>query len=211
MENDEEIWRPYPDYPFIEVSNLGRVRTKDRTVTRSNGRKCFVKGRVLKQHLDRNGYMRVTFSTGNKTVHLFVHRAVAICFVPNPDKLPEINHIDCNRSNNATSNLEWCTSQYNTAYREKFGIPAKDATKVLRKPVIVINPETYEIFWFESRTEVERKLGIANANISKVIKGQRETAGGYWFCNADENAVEKTREKFGDEVAKKVKKLMLEN
>ena len=204
----KEVWKTYPDHPFIEASNLGRVRTKDRIVVRSDGQKQFVKGKVLKQQLNRNGYMQVGFRLNGKLVKLYVHRISAITFIPNPDNLPEVNHKDNDRTNNVVSNLEWCTSQYNTAYREKYGVPAKESTKVLRESVIAVNPETSEVFWFESQSEAARQLGISQGNINNVVKGRYNQTGGYWFCYADENAVGKTRKKFGNKVAEKVEKLM---
>lgn len=116
-EEEKEVWKTYPDYPFVEASNLGRVRTKDRTVIRKNGIKCFVKGRTLKQQRDHQGYMYVQFKVNSKQIHLFVHRAVATSFLPNPDNLPEVNHKDNDPTNNATSNLEWCTHEKNMAYK----------------------------------------------------------------------------------------------
>lgn len=97
---DEEIWKTYPDYSFIEVSNLGNVRTKDRYVTDKNGGKRLIKGRVLKQSPSHNGYMSVSFHTNGKRVCLRVNRMVAITFLPNPHNYPEVNHKDCNRLNN---------------------------------------------------------------------------------------------------------------
>ncbi|AZA17334.1 MAG: hypothetical protein HOU59_gp56 (endogenous virus) [Lactobacillus phage ViSo-2018a] len=44
IEKEQEIWKTYPDYPFIEVSNLGRVRTVDRIATDRNGKKYHIKG-----------------------------------------------------------------------------------------------------------------------------------------------------------------------
>ena len=112
----KEVWKTYPEYHFIEVSNLGRVRTKDRVVTRSDGSKLFIKGRVLKQQRDRYGYMFVQFSVSGKRVTLKTHRMVAICFVLNPDNLPQVNHIDCNKHNNNAINLEWVTAKENTEH-----------------------------------------------------------------------------------------------
>ena len=57
---EQEIWKVFPEYPFIEVSNLGRVRTKDRVVTYKNGTKHFYKGRVLKQQLKKIAICKYT-------------------------------------------------------------------------------------------------------------------------------------------------------
>lgn len=275
---EQEIWRTCPDYDFIEISNLGNVRTKDRYVTDKNGKKRFVKGRILKQQLLPNGYMQVGFSVNGKQVHLYVHRMVATCYIPNPNNYPQVNHIDCNRSNNIIDNLEWCTNQYNTAYREKYGKSAAEVfgrsvfavdletgkamrfetraeaacqlsiddghifqvvkgerqqaggywftedeneitegkiqeikAKMWTRQVIAINSETFEVLRFKSQHEASRKLRIAVQNINKVVKGKQNKAHGWWFCNADENAVEKVRKKFGDEIANKVEKLIIED
>lgn len=279
--NQKEIWKQYPDYDFIEVSNLGRVRTKDRIVTRKDGKKYSARGQVLKQQLKRSGYMQVCIRVNGKSVYLSVHRMVAITFIPNPDNLPEVNHIDNDKTNNDASNLDWCTHEYNIAYKERYGVSAREATKALRHPVFVvnlktgkvlrfesqnevarqlgisrssvyavingkqymadnywftedeseiteekireirvnmklcpviaINPETLEVFWFESQCEAGRQLDIYQSNISDVINGKRNKTCGHWFTYADENAVEKVREKFGDEIARKVEELIRQN
>lgn len=200
---EQEIWKQYPDYPFIEVSNLGRIRTKDRYVLGRNGSKRLIKGRILKQSDNGHGYMQVSFRMNSKTINLYPHRAVATCFIPNPNGYPEVNHIDNDPTNNAVDNLEWCSSEYNIAYRERYG-------KARNHPVIAINPRTGEVLWFESQSEAARKLGVDQRHITGIVNGKRHTTGSFWFCNADENAVEKTRIKFGDEVAKKVEELLSE-
>ena len=63
--------------------------------------------------------------------------------------------------------------------------------------VITVKPDIFEVFYFQSQAEAARQLDISQGNIPQVIKGRYNTAGGYWFCHADENAVEKAREKFG--------------
>ena len=118
---EKEIWKKYPEIPFIEASNLGRIRTVDRTVIRSDGQKQFVKGVILKQWDNGRGYLYVTVGLNGNFVHLRVNRVVAIAFVPNPDNLPEVNHKDNDKTDNSVGNLEWCTSQYNQDYKKNFG------------------------------------------------------------------------------------------
>lgn len=192
------VWKTYPEYPFTQANQFGEIRTIDRVVTRKNGRKQFVKGRVLKQRLYKNGYLYVGFRINGKHIQLRSHRVVASCFLPNPDNLPEVNHIDCDRTNNNVSNLEWCTPSYNNQYREKHG-------EALGRPVFAVNLKTLEVLHFESQHEAARQLGVNRGNIYSVFKGRQKQTGGYWFCYADKHAEEKIRAKFGDEVADKVK------
>lgn len=51
-----------------------------------------------------------------------VHRLVANAFIPNPDNLATVNHIDGNKFNNHVSNLEWMTQQENKASAFELGI-----------------------------------------------------------------------------------------
>lgn len=199
------IWKTYPEYPFLQANQFGEIRTKDRYVPCRNGGKRLVKGRILKQQLNKSGYMYVEFHTNGKQVYLRVHRVVATCFLPNPDNLPEVNHIDNDRTNNAVSNLEWCTSAYNHDYKKKFGT---SPAEVQGRPTIAVDPETSEVFWFKSQHEAARQLGVDVRNVNSVVKDKRNKTGGYWFTYADENTVEKTRAKFGDKIANKIEKLM---
>lgn len=203
--DEDVIWRTYPDYPFIEVNQFGEVRTKDRIVTCRNGNKRLVKGRILKQRDNGTGYLQVCFRVNGKQIFLYVHRIVAITFIPNPDNLPEVNHINNYPTDNAVSNLEWCSRQYNLDYKKNFGT---SPAEVLGRPVIAVNRKTSEVFWFESQSEAGRQLGIFQTHISDVVKGKYSQTGGYWFCCADENAIEKARKKFGDEIAEEVRELI---
>lgn len=200
--NDIEVWKSYPSIEWLQGSNLGNVRTVDRVVVRKDGRKQFVKGRVLKQQRNENGYIYVQFGVNGKLVHLKVHRIIAACFLPNPIGLPEVNHLDNDRTNNHLYNLEWCTRQYNQQYREKHG-------EAFGLPVIVVDIKTLETLQFPSQMEAARQLDANQSRISMVIKGKRyKSHHGYWFTNADNHAVENARAKFGDSVASKVEKLL---
>ena len=111
-----EIWKDVKGYEGLyQVSNLGRVRSLDRTVNSGikNNSNVLFKGRILKQYQKRNGYLQVTFTVNSKRKYVGVHRLVAETFIPNPDNKSQVNHIDENKTNNNVYNLEWCTPKEN--------------------------------------------------------------------------------------------------
>lgn len=104
MEEWKRIENTFVPY---EVSNEGNVRSLD-YVDNSNHLR---KGKILPKYLVR-GYYYVNID--RKLVRL--HRLVAKAFIPNPNNLPHVNHIDENKLNNCANNLEWCDSKYNCNY-----------------------------------------------------------------------------------------------
>ncbi|WP_373443323.1 NUMOD4 domain-containing protein (plasmid) [Lacticaseibacillus paracasei] len=177
-----EIWRLYPEFDFIEVSTLGRARTLDRVVSNGKGTRV-EKGMILKQWLNKRGYLRVAFRKDSKLINKPVHRLVAQTFIPNPDNLQQVNHKDCNPQNNSVSNLEWCTPEYNIEYREKYG---KSSAEISGCPVYAVNLDTSEISKFKSQREAGRVLGIVNQSINSVLKGRLKATHGYVFTKAVE-------------------------
>ncbi len=88
-----------------EVSDKGNIKSVN---YRGTG-----KSAIRKQSISKNGYMRVILSDNGKNKTYFVHRLVAEAFIPNPDNLPEIDHIDGDRANNHADNLRWSTRKQN--------------------------------------------------------------------------------------------------
>ena len=75
--------------------------------------------RFLRQTVGKDGYARFGYSIDGKIGSCLVHRLVATVFIPNPNNLPQVNHKDEDKTNNAMCNLEWCTPKYNCNYGEK--------------------------------------------------------------------------------------------
>jgi hypothetical protein len=75
-------------------------------------------GTTLKPVRTHRGYMRVTLCRNGKKFNKSVHRLIAEAFIPNPEGLPEVNHKDFDKSNNAVSNLEWCTRAENQEHAD---------------------------------------------------------------------------------------------
>lgn len=107
-----ELWKVIEDFELYEVSNTGKVRSKDRIS--KNGKGSFLKkGMILKPVDNGNGHLKVELKQDGKRKRAYVHRLVAAAFIPNPERKPCVNHIDNDPSNNCVDNLEWCTHQEN--------------------------------------------------------------------------------------------------
>lgn len=127
-----------------EVSNKGRVKSLSRCVTYYDTRwNTYVtrsqKERMLKPYLgmDNHGkrtYQIVALRDGKKYIQYYVHRLVAEHFIPNTYNLPQVNHVDGDKTNNSVDNLEWCTAQYNSMHRVKIG--HQYSTKGLKRSCI---------------------------------------------------------------------------
>lgn len=128
-----------------------------------------------------SGYLNVILCVDGKPFHKYIHRLVAETYIPNPKNLPEINHKDENKANNAVENLEWCTSAYN----KNFGDRAKKYSVSRGKPVVCI--DTGERF--HAIREAARCMGISTNCISAACTGYRgaKTAGGFRWGFVDPN------------------------
>ena len=83
-------------------------------------------GKALKCQVVKDGVHRLSMTqTDGKAVQMYVHRLVAIAFIPNPDSKPQVDHIDGNKQNNCVSNLRWCTDAENQGFRDVQGNSGK--------------------------------------------------------------------------------------
>ena len=105
MINQQEKWLPVPVRGFEEkymVSNFGRVK-----------RKFKFNEKFLPGNANKDGYLMILLcNKGNRNCQ-YIHRMVAINFLPNPKNKKTVNHIDGNKENNHIDNLEWATHSEN--------------------------------------------------------------------------------------------------
>lgn len=161
-----EIWKDVVGYEgYYQVSNLGNVRSVDRVVNVRNGTKIS-KGKRLKPSTNKQGYLFVPLSKENDVSLARVNRIVAQAFIPNPDNLPAVNHIDRNRTNNKVSNLEWCTIEYNNRYSTA-------------KAIVQYNLSGSKVAEWEAISDAAKETGINLSNIAQCCRGFRKTAGNY--------------------------------
>ena len=121
----KEIWNDIKGYEGLyQISNTGRVKSLERTFKRTNtliGKHTSpIRERILKASLKR--YAGVTLVKDGKKEYPNVHRLVAIAFIPNTFRLPQVNHINGNRLDNSVTNLEWCSPSENALHAHRSGL-----------------------------------------------------------------------------------------
>lgn len=122
------MWKPIKDCKANYVINAeGLVQN-------------LVSGKFIKAHTTPKGYLRVELPTvKGKPKKFFVHRLVAEAFIPNKNSDLYVNHIDGNKKNNSTKNLEWCSAAHNNAHAWRSGLKARAyKTKKLSPSIILI-------------------------------------------------------------------------
>jgi hypothetical protein len=118
-----EVWKDVVGYEGLyQVSNFGNVKSLDREVAPNNRVPYWRKGKICKQSKSNLGYMTVGFTVNGIKVNKYIHRLVAEAFITNMNNYPQVNHIDCDKTNNRMYNLEWCTNSQNHIHASKNGL-----------------------------------------------------------------------------------------
>lgn len=190
-----EIWKDIKGYEGLyQVSNMGQVKSL------GNGKSNKSKLKVMKQQLNHKGYPMINLCKNGVTKGVSVHRLVAINFIPNPNNLPQVNHIDEIKTNNCVENLEWCTNEYNHNYgtriervrQKQIGNPNMKTSlgkfgkeHPTSKPILQLTLDGEIIkLWF-SASDAIRENGYGKSHISSCCTGKKKTAYGYKWEHLD--------------------------
>ena len=119
--SSEETWVSIPDYSMYEISKTGALRKS----CENNQYK------ILKQRVDRAGYMTVRLYKNSKSSTQLVHRLLALTYIPNEQSKSCVNHINGNKLDNSLSNLEWSTHAENIQHAYNTGLVVKMGKSVI--------------------------------------------------------------------------------
>ena len=102
----KEIWKDVVGYEgYYQVSSLGRIRSVDREIIDKNRVKRPIHGKIMRHTFHPDGYPAISLCRNGIYRRLKIHRLVALAFIPNPNNLPEVSHLDETRTNNCVDNL----------------------------------------------------------------------------------------------------------
>lgn len=172
----DERWWYIDGAPGYMISDCGRVW--------STASQQFLKLKTM----DREGHLGVCLSINGRPRYEYIHRLMAKAFIPNPNNYPVVRHLNDEPHDNHLENLRWGTQRDNihdairngkshrvTPEEREIGL-AKT-----RKPVRATNIKTGNSVVYMSQTDAARILGLQQANVWKVLNGERAHAGGYFF------------------------------
>jgi DNA-binding transcriptional regulator YiaG len=164
----KELWKTISNYPDYECSNLGKIRNKNKyyySTYKGTLLKRKKKKLLVGEKLSQKGYLRITLE---KKTH-FVHRIVALTWILNLKNLPQINHKDGNKLNNAIENLEWVTNQQNRnhAVKNKLHVYGESCinSKLKIKDIVQIR-NLLELG--VSQQKIAKKFNVRPQTISKI-------------------------------------------
>ena len=181
----KEIWKDIKDYEgYYKISNRGRIKRLD-VIDKNpkyNGNRI-IKGGLRKSTVQKNGYKSVMLTKEGKSKRFLVHRLVAEAFIPNPDNLSIVNHINGNKTDNYYLNLEWCTYSYNIKHAHNNNLIKSDkAIKTMqeqnKKQVYCLEQLTL----YRCLSDINKEFGYSNGYISTCCNGKKESAYGlHWY------------------------------
>lgn len=175
-----EEWRKVAACDGYFVSSLGRIAS-----ARAG------QPRLIKLQHNRKGYQTACIASRN----IFVHKLVAIAFIPNPNHYAEINHKDEVKDNNRVENLEWCTRYYNIHY----GTGIARCVAKMKKPVLQYSITGKLIREWDSALSASSAINVVcSAGIVRCcnhINAPYATGGYIWLYKKDADREIKLRNK----------------
>ena len=162
----KEIWKDIEGYEGkYQISNKGRVKSLGRVIYRKDSNKVarFTKDKIRKLKTDKCGYKFINLSKNGISKNFLIHRLVAEAYIPNPDNLPEVDHIDNDKTHNYLNNLQWLTNRDNNR-------------KSKNKPILQYSLDGEFIREWDCASDVGKR---ERGGIKQCLRGKSKSAYGY--------------------------------
>lgn len=180
-----EQWKDIEGFEGLyQISSYGRVKRLSKLIHNegllNKSKEYYSKEMILKPAYISKGYRGVTLTKEGKRYPKKIHRLVAQAFIPNPCKKPQVNHIDCDKSNNHVTNLEWVSQYMNMLHAKEHGLlNIEKATMVKYHPVAQYDLSGNLIKEWKSLKEASESLGKPSGNIYKCCQRKIKSAYGF--------------------------------
>lgn len=167
----EETWKDIKGYEGLyKISKLGNIKSIAR---KGNWHEI-----ILKPQINKYGYLVVLLCKNGKQRRKAIHRLLAETFIPNPEKLPTVDHINRDKLDNRICNLRWASYHMQSINKDNTYTPQnlkqyikKGKENPKSKPVLQYDLQGKFIAEYGGIREAERKTNIKSQNIVSCCKG----------------------------------------
>lgn len=161
----KEIWKEINLYGTeYLINNMGVIKNKKRD-------------KILKPYISSGGYEYIKILKQHRHYHIRIHRLVAQTFIPNPNNLPQVNHIDGNKLNNNVENLEWVSCSQNVVHGFKNGL--YNIKRINKTKVNQYDLQGNFIKTWDSISEIEKEYNVTHTAIRFCCLNKIKTCKGY--------------------------------
>jgi hypothetical protein len=194
----KEIWKnvPIKEYEdYYQISNLGRLRSLNKTMIDISNKSRDFKGQIVKSKLSSpkkaTSYVQVCLCTNQRRKLFLVHRLVAMAFIPNPLNKPQVNHKNGIKNDNYDSNLEWTTAKENQRHSYDIlkttpvNLGKIEINAVCNKKINQYSKNNDFIASYYSLNYAGEITHTNVTSICKALKHVTQTAGGFIWKYAD--------------------------
>ena len=122
------------------------------------------------QSMNPNGYMKVQLNL-NGTHQFLIHQLIALHFLPNPYKHPQVNHLDGDKTNNTVSNLQWCNGSENIQHALELGL-RKGFLSKQEKAVLI-----QRVLKGELIKNLAKEIGRGQESLSGMLRKHTDSLG----------------------------------
>ena len=167
------MWKPLVGYEqYYQISSEGEIKSVARLVKNGPNSTMIKPEKILKQQKNKNGYLQVTLCVDNIKKVEYVHRLVALTFLPNPNNLPTINHKDGVKTNNCVTNLEFATYCENNQHAYDTGLHGKNEKHYLARLSKENVADIRRSGKCGTYAAIAEKYGVSKATVRDVLLGK---------------------------------------
>lgn len=132
----------------------------------------------------KRGYMTLCMSDDNgKQCYPTMHKLIATAFVPNPYNRTTVDHIDCNKTNNAASNLRWAWPYENNGYARENGL----------RPLAITDEQVHHVCrrlqeGAMSIADIAKEVGTTVSIVNNIKSGDHRRISQYYDFDLNRNS-----------------------